>query len=38
MLEHELEAAQRLHQADLVVHMQVVSFSSERLEVMNKRW
>lgn len=36
MLEHELEATQRLHQADLVVDEQVVSFSSECLKMIIK--
>lgn len=32
MLQHELEAAQRLHQADLMGHREVVSLSSKRLK------
>lgn len=37
VFEHELEAAQCLHQPELVVHEQVVAFSLERLEKSEKR-
>lgn len=35
VFEHELEATQRLHQSDLVVHEQVVAISSECLKIEN---
>lgn len=36
VFEHELEATQRLHQSDLMVHEQVVAISSECLKIENK--